>query len=77
MPSRFGLPGGPEPAELGSEIDKSKRYDLYCRTDNKATIVYRNVLFKGLRSLCPRNDHDYIGSLGIEVGASKRRNNLY
>jgi hypothetical protein len=38
-------------------IDISKRYDVYCREGDHETI-YRNVLFKGLRVLFPKNEYD-------------------
>ena len=38
-------------------IDITKRYDVQCREGDRET-VYRNVLFKGLRTLFPKNEYD-------------------
>ena len=38
-------------------IDITKRYDVHCREGDRE-IVYRNVLFKGLRTLFPKNEYD-------------------
>ncbi len=55
-------PGMLQPAELPKpqrdSIDTSKRYDVYCADRNQEVVVYRNALFKGLKSLFPKNQHD-------------------
>ena len=38
-------------------IDITKRYDVHYREGDRE-IVYRNVLFKGLRTLFPKNEYD-------------------
>lgn len=45
------------PAETRDTIDTSKRYDVYCSERNQDLVVYRNVLFKGVRRLF-REDRD-------------------
>ncbi len=39
-------------------IDTTKRYDVYCRETSGKIVVYREALFKGVRSLLPRSEHD-------------------
>jgi hypothetical protein len=34
-------------------VDIAKRYDVYCVELNQQSVVYRNVLFKGVRSVFP------------------------
>jgi hypothetical protein len=66
MPSPFTYPGFPEPTKPGQdEIDKSKRYDLYCSRSNEV-LVYRNVLIKGKKTLFPRSGYR-IGDAFIEL----------
>jgi ATP-dependent Clp protease ATP-binding subunit ClpA len=38
-------------------VDISKRYDVYCREGNQQ-VVYRNALFKSVRTLFPKEDSD-------------------
>ena len=60
MPSPFTYPGFPEPTKPGQgEIDKSKRYDLYCSRMGNEVIVYRNVLIKGRKTLFPESRHSF------------------
>ena len=40
-------------------VDTAQRYDVYCLEPNEKTVVYRNVQFKGHKSLFPRNDYDH------------------
>lgn len=57
MPSRFDPEPDPKqqpPQMLPLEI--TKRYDVYCSPHAQPTIVYRDVLLKGLRSLFGRGD---------------------
>ena len=51
MPSRFALPQDPKQPESETNIDLTKRYDVYCSRYNHAMVVYRNVLFKGQKTL--------------------------
>jgi hypothetical protein len=45
------------------EIDRSKRYDLYCLRWGNQMAVYRNVLIKGTRSLlAASNRFDTLGN---------------
>ncbi len=63
MPSPFTYPGFPEPTKRGQdEIDKSKRYDLYCSRMGNEVIVYRNVLIKAKKTLFPESRYNYIDS---------------
>jgi ATP-dependent Clp protease ATP-binding subunit ClpA len=39
---------------LGDAIDVSKRYDVYCR-EGDHEVIYRNALFKGIKTLFPKN----------------------
>ena len=60
MPSPFTYPGFPEPAKSGQdEIDKSKRYDIYCHRGNEV-LVYRNVLIKGKKYLFSESRHSFV-----------------
>jgi len=43
----------PPPKPKTEPVDVAKRYDVYCVERNLQTLVYRNVLFKGVRSLFP------------------------
>lgn len=38
-------------------VDISKRYDVYCREGDQQ-VVYRNALFKGIKTLFPRGEFD-------------------
>ncbi len=53
---RFEMPEDPE-----AQIDVTKRYDVYCGHNNREKIVYRNVLFKGLKGLFPVSAYDIMG----------------
>ena len=58
MPSRFNAPEGSKPPDPDSgKIDTTKRYDVYCIEHGLRTVVHRNVLFKGPRTLFGRGDH--------------------
>ena len=47
-----------EPQEFRREkIDLSKRYDVYCREADQQ-VVYRNVLFKGIKTLFQKREYD-------------------
>jgi len=64
----FGSHGSPNLPSLFDPlpgIDISKRYDLYCSRHNEV-IVYRNVLFKGVKSILPGARHD-IGNSFVEL----------
>ena len=39
-------------------VDTSKRYDVYCTEQTQEVVVYRNALFKGAKSLLPKNQDD-------------------
>jgi len=39
-------------------VDTSKRYDIYCGQGNQPTLIYRNVRFKGVKSLFPNRGYD-------------------
>lgn len=45
------------PEKTRDTIDTSKRYDVYCSERNQDVVVYRNVLFKGVKRLF-REDRD-------------------
>ena len=48
----------PSPQKSHREpVDVSKRYDVYC-PERDQQIVYRNVLFKGIRTLFPKTESD-------------------
>jgi ATP-dependent Clp protease ATP-binding subunit ClpA len=49
-------------------IDTTKRYDVYCSEHNQE-VVYRNLLFKGRKTLLQRHEHD-ISSDFIELEQS-------
>jgi len=46
-PSKPPIPPRPKP----EPVDLTKRYDVYCVELNQQAVVYRNVLFKSVRSL--------------------------
>jgi len=49
-------------------IDTSKRYDVYCREGNQE-VVYRNALFKSIRTLLPKGEPDRFSEyIEIEQG---------
>ena len=60
MPSRFDPPQDPEQPPSSKVIDKSKRYDVYCRSWFNRLIVFRNVLFKRVARLHVGHFHDWI-----------------
>jgi ATP-dependent Clp protease ATP-binding subunit ClpA len=39
-------------------VDTTKRYDVYCTERTQEIVVYRNALFKGTKSLFPKNQFD-------------------
>src|SRR5256886_8245144 len=39
------------------KVDLSKRYDVYCR-EGEQQVVYRNVLFKGIKTLFQKREYD-------------------
>jgi ATP-dependent Clp protease ATP-binding subunit ClpA len=51
------IPQQEERKKPAREIDTSKRYDVYYRVGQQE-VVYRNVLFKGIRTLFPRSEQD-------------------
>jgi hypothetical protein len=60
MPSRFNIPQEPKQPDPDSRVDVSKRYDVYCSRHNQEPIVYRNVLFKGSKTLFSSGNFDII-----------------
>jgi hypothetical protein len=40
-------------------IDTSKRYDVHCTERNQEVVVYRNAVFKGVRTLYQRRQYDF------------------
>ena len=58
MPSRFDMPQDPKEPQPESEVDTTKRYDVYCSRFNQETVVYRNVLFKGTKTLFSTGQFD-------------------
>jgi hypothetical protein len=62
MPSRFDSSqdsGRPHP---DTDIDLSKRYDVYVWEREHRLAVFRNVLFKGLRDVFRKSQYDTFGS---------------
>jgi hypothetical protein len=53
------------PKEEIEEVDITKRYDVYCR-EHSQEVIYRNVLFKGVRKLFPDAKYDS-GSKFVEI----------
>lgn len=51
MPSRFDPESNPKPPKSDGVIDSTKRYDVHCIEHGLRTVVYRNVLFQGARTL--------------------------
>jgi hypothetical protein len=51
MPSRFDPEPEPNPSAKDNLVDTTKRYDVYCAEHGLRTVVYRNVLFRGVRTL--------------------------
>lgn len=52
----------PESSVAGSRpdvVDTTKRYDVYCRGKDQELVVYRNVLFKGVRRLLNTGPYDF------------------
>ncbi len=62
MPEDPKQPGGGS-----AKVDTSKRYDVYCVEHGLRTVVHRNVLFKGTRSLFGRDDRFDVISQFIEL----------
>jgi ATP-dependent Clp protease ATP-binding subunit ClpA len=55
------LEAPPQPATPQPQrdlVDLTKRYDLFCREGNEGLVIYRNVLFRTIRSLFPRAQYD-------------------
>ena len=53
------MPGNAEsPKPQRDLVDISKRYDVYCTERTQEVVVYRNALFKGVKSLFPKNQYD-------------------
>lgn len=46
------------PNSLPEPIDTTQRYDVYCNEKSAEVVVYRNVLFKGLRGLLQKREFD-------------------
>jgi hypothetical protein len=53
--STLFVPKTNTPKPLRDAIDLTKRYDVYCREGDQE-MVYRNVLFKGMRKLFPKEE---------------------
>jgi len=52
MPSRYDIPQDPrEPDPTNAGVDTTKRYDVYCIEHGLRTVVHRNVLFRGRKTL--------------------------
>ena len=52
------MPQKSDPHESRREpVDISKRYDVYCQEGNQQ-VVYRNALFKGVKTLFQKEDSD-------------------
>jgi hypothetical protein len=59
MSSRFDPPSESQQPEPGApQIDISKRYDVYYCERDLYVVVYRNALFKGVRSLFRSSEYD-------------------
>ncbi|MEI9866442.1 MAG: hypothetical protein WDN00_18175 [Limisphaerales bacterium] len=41
-------------------IDTSKRYDVYCAERNQEVVVYRNALFKGIKTLYQARQYEFM-----------------
>ena len=50
----------PQDAKPPDPVDVSKRYDVYCNRYGPQTVVYRNVLFKGAKSLFSTGSFDVL-----------------
>jgi len=46
------------PKPQDDSVDTTRRYDVYCTERNQEVVVYRNVLFKGRKSLFKKGQHD-------------------
>ncbi len=58
MFSRSEPPGSPKgPATGVPAVDTGRRYDVYCNPHGQPVVVYRNVLFKSMRTLLGQGDH--------------------
>ena len=56
--TRPGIPDKPESQKPDREkVDLTKHYDVYCREGNQQ-VVYRNVLFKGIKTLFQKREYD-------------------
>ena len=59
MQPRSEMPQNAEsPTPRRDSVDTSKRYDVYCTGRTQEVVVYRNALFKGTKSLFPKNQFD-------------------
>ena len=59
MQPSFEMPQNAEsPTPRRDSVDTSKRYDVYCTERTQEVVVYRNALFKGTKSLFPKNQFD-------------------
>jgi hypothetical protein len=54
------MPQDPKQPDPESKVDITKRYDVYCARHNQETVVYRNVLFKGGKTLFSTGQFDVI-----------------
>lgn len=52
-------------------VDLAKRYDVYC-IEHGQTVVYRNVLFKGVKGLLPLREYDALSAyIELELADGK------
>jgi len=62
MPSRFNPEPDPSnPPSPERSIDTGRRYDVYCSEGYQQIVVYRNVLFKGMKGLYRAGQFDSSG----------------
>jgi len=55
------MPEGSESPESGTPLDTTKRYDVFCsRHNQEKTLVYRNVLFRGMVNLFGKGKFDVL-----------------
>jgi hypothetical protein len=54
MPSQFVYGKNPSPPDP-TDIDLTRRYDIYLAHADQATVVYRNAAFIGVRTLLSRS----------------------
>ena len=70
MSSRRDLPSDPgTPESGGPPIDTSRRYDVYCCDKDQRLVVFRDALFKGVKTLYRRSKFDPWGEF-IELEQS-------